>query len=146
MAWAMFCAPSGNRAMSDNKPMPMTKMATSTSTRVTPSRRIMAIILLSRWNGTCSHSRPLAIPRERIRVRVVGAVQGNIDVIAGDHAGAPVDGNQDLVPLESVAGRVPVGGRLANPELNHARRIAGTDHFPRGSEKDVDRPIGGIGI
>src|SRR5262245_37402998 len=38
IAWAMLKAPSGNRVNRANRPMAMTKMATSTSINVTPLR------------------------------------------------------------------------------------------------------------
>ena len=49
MARAMLAAPSGNIAITANRPMPITKIAIRTSIKVMPVRRFMVNSYWARW-------------------------------------------------------------------------------------------------
>src|SRR5262245_8688104 len=87
MGWAISRAPRGNRVKRASRPTPVIRMATSTSTRVMPGRRVTVAspLLLASQPGAPR------IQRER-----VGVGPADIDREGTDPPGAREDGDQCL--------------------------------------------------
>src|SRR5215469_10941850 len=87
--WAISSAPNGNSVNSAKRPTPVIMMATSTSTSVTPGRRVMA--------SPPSLGRSQAPGGRGVLGLRVPVAAGGIDRVIGDQAGARVDHDQRLL-------------------------------------------------
>src|SRR5712671_5995153 len=121
----MLSAPSGNRVSSASRPMPMTKIATRTSTSVVAGRRIITVSPLA--PGLQSRG-----PAVRSKGEGVGIVIVRVHRVDADQPGARVDRHQQLVARLAPGDEGWIERHVAQPEGDAVVRGATANHAAEG--------------